>query len=123
MTPQEAFTKSVVHTLQQGKRSTRLMPYSAKKVCAYRGDNGLKCAIGALIPDNEYIPEMEGNLIIDNFRRGFIPPSLAGFEDIWLLSSIQSVHDNEDVSEWENGFRRVAHVYNLIFPDFKLRSA
>lgn len=28
--------------------------------CFYRGEGGLKCAIGQLIPDSAYTPEMEG---------------------------------------------------------------
>jgi len=47
------------HLLAQGAVSVATLPHGGIG-CAYRGDNGLKCAIGALIPDELYYPEMEG---------------------------------------------------------------
>jgi len=46
--------------------------------CVYRGENGMKCAAGILIPDDQYNPKMEGlfwetlvsrNLVEDKFPK------------------------------------------------------
>lgn len=55
MTNQEIFDKVATHLLSQGKRSAL-----GGVGCAYRGDGGLQCAIGCLIPDELYRYELEG---------------------------------------------------------------
>ena len=47
MTEQEAFTKVRDHLLRQKEKCI------VNGLCAYRGENGLKCAIGALISDED----------------------------------------------------------------------
>lgn len=49
LTPQEAFDKVAVHLLTQNEKSI-----DDKGNWACRGLNGCKCAIGALIPDEEF---------------------------------------------------------------------
>lgn len=61
ITKQQIFTKVKAHLLQQGKQSMRQT--KPVQICAYRGDEGLKCAIGCLIPDNEYSSCIEGYAI------------------------------------------------------------
>jgi hypothetical protein len=34
---------------------------NAGGACCYRGEDGLKCAVGALIPDDQYTPQMDGS--------------------------------------------------------------
>ena len=34
-----------------------------KGICVYRGPNGNRCAVGVLLPDEEYDPKMEGSMI------------------------------------------------------------
>ena len=51
---QEIFDTIAVHLLKQGVRSV-----NSYGVCLYRGPNGLRCAISALIPDELYMPEIE----------------------------------------------------------------
>lgn len=60
-THQEAFNEVMNHLKQQGVYATMPAPnapFSHK--CVYRSDTGLKCAIGALIPDECYDPSLEG---------------------------------------------------------------
>ncbi len=89
--------------------------------CKYRGtgDNeGLKCAIGALIPDSIYSPIIEGMLISDliggcgnldkdavgaAFRNLLSPDVTANF-----LNDLQQVHDNCRPPEWEEKLTRFA---------------
>lgn len=61
--------------------------------CAYRGDNCTKCAIGFLIPDNEYMTDFEGYSIFDLYKKDNLPTSLAKFY-IQYLSGIQRMHDS-----------------------------
>ena len=53
MKKQEVFNKVAAHLLAQGK------PALKGEDCVYRSKDGLKCAIGCLIPDENYTPEME----------------------------------------------------------------
>lgn len=55
-TLQELFNIVSLHLLNQGQKSAH------ETLCMYRGPNGMKCAAGVLIPDNEYNPSMETNL-------------------------------------------------------------
>lgn len=50
LTRQEAFDTALTHLRKQGCKSVT----SDTLRCAYRGRNGTKCAIGALIPDEKY---------------------------------------------------------------------
>lgn len=55
MTEQEIFTKVATHLLAQMARSRS----GDDGVCLYRGDNGLQCAAGCLIPDELYSEALE----------------------------------------------------------------
>ena len=57
MTLQEMFDTMAAHLLKQGERS--VSPINPQQ-CRYRGDHGLKCAVGALIKDKFYKPSLEG---------------------------------------------------------------
>jgi hypothetical protein len=65
--------------------------------CLYRGSNGIKCAIGCILPDKLYNIKME-NLDVD----GLIENSIYGTFNIpWyikrnkkFLSYVQTIHDN-----------------------------
>lgn len=44
-------------TIEQGQGSFEVLGGLVR--CLYRGPNGNKCAVGHLIPDDKYVPEME----------------------------------------------------------------
>lgn len=50
MNHQEVFTKVATHLLKQGRRAL-FAEKNGFRSCAYRGDNGTKCAVGCLIKD------------------------------------------------------------------------
>ena len=82
--------------LDQASEYLRSMPHRSRRkdFCAYRGDNGLKCAIGCLIPDEKYDPKMDGNGSINAVYRIF--PSLHELFDknqLSFLRDLQGVHD------------------------------
>lgn len=71
--------------------------------CAYRGEGGTKCAVGALIPDRYYSPRMEGFQPSDNIVQSALVASGVLDKDestnvrlykIRLLTELQTIHDS-----------------------------
>lgn len=93
-----------------------------EKVCRYRGDSGLKCAVGHIIDDYE-AGVMEGTSVRANLRTGDLPERLVPFVD--LLAELQDAHDlpaiNGDLGpEWVAAFheqaRLIASYHKLNIP-------
>lgn len=122
MTMQKIFDKVYVHLIKQGAKSMRGLPSCPDlPVCAYRGYNGTSCAVGCLIPDEAYTPEMEGVGV----RSGSVACLLmrAGvladpYDDRTLsfLGDLQGIHDGCPVPTWEGQLSRVASKYRLTVP-------
>jgi len=112
LTKQETFDKVAVHLIKQGKQS--VSGYSGG--CAYRGDNGLRCAVGALIPDDLYDDEMDnegigiGSLCDEN--TGPYGPKFPIFPRrlFNLLQALQMAHDECDIDTLDGSF----DMYELI---------
>ena len=91
MTNQEAYDRVCAHLQKQGCQSVAL--YGSINRCVYHTPDGLRCAIGALIPKELYEPSMEGLAV------NVLPPSFASVEELFhgvsleLLSGLQWVHD------------------------------
>jgi hypothetical protein len=115
MNTQEAFTAIVEHLRKQGCRSQQ----EDDAACLYRGPKGLRCAVGALIPDELYEESMEGinvaSLLI--VKREDYPKiaDLLGSVDISMLEEMQNIHDFQEIEDWENRFRLCAKDYGLTF--------
>lgn len=92
--------------------------------CRYRTDNGLKCFIGALIPDSMYDKEMEGRGVLDiaqNYPE-FCDYWQIGESDLLLLADLQMLHDmkikrdanrNFDLQNMYKRFSECATIYSL----------
>lgn len=93
MTNKEAFNTVKDHLLKQQERSTE------GGACAYRGNNDLKCAIGCLIKDEEYRPNMEGNTVGELWEKGLLPASINEV-DMYVLNCLQTIHDGEEPDYW-----------------------
>jgi hypothetical protein len=96
MTPQEIFDTVSDHLFKQGKRS------SDNQYCRYHGEDGLKCSVGILVPEEDYFPEMDqGNktikTLINTYEDKF-PEWMK--ENLGLLCELQSIHDKQ--YHWEN---------------------
>jgi hypothetical protein len=95
MQPQAIFDSTVVHLQAQGRRSLIQTPRGPEP--AYRGEGGLKCPVGALIPDSCYDSKMEGRGLSDLFEVDLFPnfvQSLAWMgRNERLLRSLQLAHD------------------------------
>lgn len=105
-TEQQVFDQVATHLLKQNKHC-----YSAAGFCAYRNREGLKCAAGCLIADDEYDVEFDsfqGGTWLKLIDAGFVPGAHAV-----LISRLQDVHDGRTPEDWRNELVRVAQVYNL----------
>lgn len=114
MTHQEIFNRVATHLLRQGAKSMD------GDICRYRGPNGLKCAVGCLIDDAHYTPDIEGIGVLD-------APSLheklhdaleasgvpAGLETLRMLDALQAIHDSEPVFLWRSNLADLAKRYSL----------
>lgn len=91
MTKQEIYDTVCAHLAQQKQQSA----FSLK--CVYRGPNGLKCAIGCLIPDELYDPSMDlgQSTAIESIlsRYEALNKHFEGIS-IGLLSNLQTAHDD-----------------------------
>lgn len=93
LSKQEIFDLVCEHLAQQKMRCV-----SNAGCCVYRGPNGLKCAIGALIPDDLFTPEMEyetiSNLLLhDDATSKRLCNLFGGTSNLEFLSSLQEAHD------------------------------
>lgn len=99
MNNQEAFDKAVSGVLKQASKS-----FDFDHGCRYRGPNGLKCAVGHLIPDEIYKPEMEigiASLYQENLEITML------FKDVSLpmLRALQRAHDNSSEISFVDDFK------------------
>jgi hypothetical protein len=114
MNKQEVFDKVKKHLLTQNKKS--LNDYGS---CMYRTSNGLKCAIGCLIPDDKYHLRIEHRGIDELLKSSFLNLEelldIKDKEDFSLLKELQMLHDNTDVEDWKEELKLLADRKNLIF--------
>lgn len=105
MTNQELYTKVRNHLLTQDAKAL------IDGKCVYRTREGLKCAVGCLIPDKHYNSGFEGKSV-----NNYMVNQAAGVTaaQIRLAMSLQSIHDQYDVADWFNELERVAFRYNLV---------
>ena len=81
--------------------------------CAYRGNDGLKCAVGCLISDDEYLPEMEGS----SLSQLELAEQINDSETTELLEAFQMAHDQVRIDYWELEFKRLAEKFNLTYTE------
>ncbi|NBX18974.1 MAG: hypothetical protein EBR09_16615 [Proteobacteria bacterium] len=117
MNNQEAFEMAVKHLRKQGCCSQRVGRFELEgtATCMYRM-NGLKCAIGALIPDEVYQESFEGTGIRILLRTEPTINELFKKVNTNLLENLQEVHDNREVKEWEESLEKLAEFYGLTMP-------
>jgi hypothetical protein len=102
LTSQEIFDAVVEGLHAQGRASVKARfdedeEDENMRACSYRGDNGLKCAVGMLIPDDMYQDRMEGDPgsgenVDGLIRAKLLPWALVPHRD--LLNDLQLAHDN-----------------------------
>jgi hypothetical protein len=118
MDTQQAFEMAVKHLRKQGCRSGRVRPFNGSMNCLYRlPESNLKCAVGALIPDELYQQSFEGTSIVGLIDTFDDLNSLFKDVNLKLLEDLQNVHDNSEVTNWENELKELSIVYKLTMPE------
>lgn len=124
MTPQEIFDKAVDGMLKQGEQS-----YDRDQGCVYRHPSGLKCAVGHLISDDIYDPEMDNRVGSTSIREIVVAfPVLPHWmrDNVDLLTELQEVHDSNrswaadgPTLDMRSELRDVAALHGLTFDPSK----
>ena len=107
-TEQEVFDQVVTHLLTQRERSVSIFSTSS---CAYRGQNGLKCAAGCLISDDEYSSDMEGYSWINLLDEKRVPKNHYA-----LITRLQHIHDGTLPENWKRELEVLATEFKLRMP-------
>lgn len=112
-TRQQLFDISSVFILKQGQRS---IDNAIRGTCMYRGLKGRKCGIGCLIPNRQYLEDMEALPLSDLFEqfpeqmyKSGLSPKHSTF-----LNNLQAVHDNNLVADWPFMLKNFAEQYQLV---------
>jgi hypothetical protein len=103
------------------KTHAQLQPYRSRNPgnthCAYRGETGSKCFVGALIPDEKYNPNFDErcDTSIDTYSNADIREA-AGISDNDrnFAASLQSIHDCTSAYEWPDALRTFALENGLL---------
>lgn len=103
-TDQEVFDQVTRHLLTQMEQS------KYNNVCVYRSPDGLKCAAGCLIADDEYDPDMEDNGWVDLVSRFGFTQSHGN-----LIQRLQDIHDEYTPKDWLNQLKNLALEFSLEF--------
>jgi hypothetical protein len=82
---QQVYDRVAAHLRIQKRQSV-----NAAGNCAYRGENGLRCAMGIFISDEIFDPEIEGAAI--GSLLAYIPKEVAD-TGVEFLSDLQMLHD------------------------------
>lgn len=113
-TKQEVFEISSVHLVKQNRKATETI--SGRDQCRYRAADGSMCAVGCMIPDEEYREEFEGYsvsgigyAVCEKIR------AAAGItqDTADLAGRLQTIHDCGTPDTWRNRLKELAKEYNL----------
>ena len=104
MSMRQIHTKVSKHLLKQGKRSEDGTGVAGNN-CVYRSSDGLMCAVGCLIPDDEYYSGLEGQdvnrgMVLDTLRGVIGTRWSSSWRKINLLERLQFIHDQVPVENW-----------------------
>lgn len=121
MNKQEIFDYVSKHLLAQGRKS--MIPDTVKErgeVCAYRSEDGASmCAVGCLIREEDYHPNIEGDNVGDSQEvQARLRNNNIDVDDeltMSLLNSLQVIHDELDVHQWSHALRNLAEDCKLKF--------
>lgn len=104
---QEIFDKVCAHLLTQMKRSV-----DCRGLCVFRNSEGLKCAVGGIIPDEIYDSAFEHEDLITELigERHLFSKKYIG-----LLRKLQEIHDLDEPENWERELEIYANIHRLKF--------
>ncbi len=109
LTKQQIFDKVSVYLIRQNKICEN------DDGCLYHGNDGLRCAIGCLIPKRYYNISMEEENVDNLFKfhkKAMIGCKLSSRYK-GLLNELQMVHDDRMVMEWREELGKVARNFKV----------
>lgn len=119
LSKQEIFNQAYLGLKAQGfKRS--MQEGESELYCAYRGENGMKCAVGHLLTDEEAAGLGNGSV---SFVRAQLPSRLRNAKDVFddslvFLSHLQNAHDSGVFPEsMKRKLHQLANDYSLTIPE------
>lgn len=112
---QQAFDKAYLGLKAQGfERSHK------NEACLYRGPDGKKCALGHVIPDEHYLPEMEHDsafAVVEQYPE-VVPVGLRGDWGKRALHRLQRCHDQAlDPEDMQRRLVHYAEDWGLTVPE------
>lgn len=130
LTKQEIFDRVAEHLLTQMEKSgvvDETCGYGFR--CLYRGPNGLKCAAGALIPDELYDPCIEDVSIESDKTGDFITSETLRLlvsirekcgieEEKDFVRELQKIHDEFAPEYWEIELKELAKENDLEYKGY-----
>jgi hypothetical protein len=112
---QELYDFVVAAIVKQGRPSV-----GDNDRCLYRGPDGLKCAVGHVIPDGVYSPvEMENQDILGLRSQQLLPKSL--IPHAGLLCSLQVCHDGPSSFDGFTFIKAFCHNANEVAERYNLK--
>jgi len=120
MEAQVLFDRVVAHLLTQNAKALAVEDGTA---CLYRAPDGMRCAVGGVLPDSLYTPRLEDKAVEQVMH--LYPEIMAYFgeENMLLLNRLQRLHDKYDVSNWRAGLIEIAKEHGLKFNPPKAKPA
>lgn len=110
----QIFEKVKNHLLTQNAKSMMYSTFKKRDVCAYRGKDGMKCAVGCLIDNSAYDPiiEEKASHAIE-VEAALKRSGIRGIDNriTMILTSLQQIHDTNDPSEWAEELNKVELLY------------
>lgn len=111
MTKQEIFERVYIHLMRQGCKSVIQTPRGIDYP-VYYGEYGLKCAIGCLIPQEEYQRDWERHPLERVLARC---STFRGIDDAHgLLFMLRACHDTLKPSCWKTRLAWIAKKQGLV---------
>ncbi len=120
ITLQEMFDRAVLGVVTQGKPSVTAVAAVDRILCMYRGEAGTKCAVGHLINDAVYTPELENKGCRSKIVQAALEQSIGELPEnsTGLLVNLQRAHDG--ASEFSDFLPEFTALARLIATDFHL---
>ena len=106
MTEQEVFARSASHMLNQNEQCT-----SDQHGCLYRDTAGKMCAAGVFLSDDEAMRFNIGKGWADISR------TMGKTKHDDMITELQMIHDDEDVSMWVDLLYRIAERFGVDMVD------
>lgn len=94
LTKQSMFDTAARHIIAQSEPSIGAFRDTQGVGCVYRGPNNQRCAFGPFIPDNKYVPAMEGRNAADVIQEFDIGFPRNRHDLIQFAVELQRCHDN-----------------------------